>query len=120
MSARLDAPAYSYLIALNPNGAVQLWDPPEESDPPSRSAKLSFGPSVNFGLTDGAGLQAFVVVASRKPLPPFAQWNGRDGLRQHWGHVAPDEISGILDARLPPELRRRVVPFIPGGAHWPG
>jgi hypothetical protein len=32
----------------------------------------------------------------------------------------PDEIAGILDARLPPELRRRVVPFIPGGAHWPG
>ena len=32
----------------------------------------------------------------------------------------PDEIPGILDARLPPELRRRVVPFIPGGAHWPG
>lgn len=32
----------------------------------------------------------------------------------------PDEIPGILDARLPPELRRRVVPFIPRGAHWPG
>ena len=32
----------------------------------------------------------------------------------------PDEVAGILDARLPPELRRRVVPFIPGGAHWPG
>jgi ribonuclease Z len=32
----------------------------------------------------------------------------------------PDEIPGILDARLPPELRRRVVPFIPGGTHWPG
>jgi ribonuclease Z len=32
----------------------------------------------------------------------------------------PDEIAGILDARLPPELRRRVIPFIPTGAHWPG
>ena len=32
----------------------------------------------------------------------------------------PDEIAGILDARLPPELRRRVVPFIPDGPHWPG
>jgi ribonuclease Z len=32
----------------------------------------------------------------------------------------PDEISGILDARLPPDLRRKVVPFIPRGAHWPG
>jgi len=32
----------------------------------------------------------------------------------------PDEISGILDARLPPSLRKKVVPFIPSGAHWPG
>ncbi|HEX3765581.1 MAG TPA: MBL fold metallo-hydrolase [Kofleriaceae bacterium] len=32
----------------------------------------------------------------------------------------PDEIPGILDARLPPGLRRKVVPFIPAGARWPG
>jgi ribonuclease Z len=32
----------------------------------------------------------------------------------------PDEISGILDARLPPGFRQKVIPFIPTGAHWPG
>lgn len=32
----------------------------------------------------------------------------------------PDEIAGILDARLPPALRQKVIPFIPDGAHWPG
>lgn len=32
----------------------------------------------------------------------------------------PDEVPGILDARLPPGLRARVVPFIPEGAHWFG
>jgi ribonuclease Z len=32
----------------------------------------------------------------------------------------PDEIAGILDARLPPSLRKRVLPFAPTGAHWPG
>ena len=32
----------------------------------------------------------------------------------------PDEIAGILDARLPPAFRKKVVPFIPSGAHWPG
>jgi ribonuclease Z len=32
----------------------------------------------------------------------------------------PDEISGILDARLPPALLKTVIPFIPDGAHWPG
>ena len=32
----------------------------------------------------------------------------------------PDEVAAILDARLPADLRRRVVPFVPEGAHWPG
>jgi ribonuclease Z len=32
----------------------------------------------------------------------------------------PDEIPGILDARLPPALRARVIPFVPSGSHWPG
>ncbi len=32
----------------------------------------------------------------------------------------PDEISGILDARLPPQLRAKVIPFVPTGMHWPG
>ena len=32
----------------------------------------------------------------------------------------PDEVAGILDARLPPELRARVVPFVPAGSSWPG
>lgn len=32
----------------------------------------------------------------------------------------PDEVSGILDARVPPALRRRIIPFIPATGHWPG
>jgi ribonuclease Z len=32
----------------------------------------------------------------------------------------PDEIDGVLDARLPPALRRRVIAFAPSGPHWPG
>jgi ribonuclease Z len=32
----------------------------------------------------------------------------------------PDEVPGILDARLPPALRAKVVPFLPAGTHWPG
>jgi ribonuclease Z len=32
----------------------------------------------------------------------------------------PDEIAGILDARLPPALRRKVIPFCPASTHWPG
>jgi hypothetical protein len=32
----------------------------------------------------------------------------------------PDEIAGILDARLPAALRKKVIPFVPRGSSWPG
>ena len=32
----------------------------------------------------------------------------------------PDEVAAVLDARVPPELRRRIIPFVPAGAAWPG
>jgi ribonuclease Z len=32
----------------------------------------------------------------------------------------PDEVVGILDARLPSDLRTRVIPFVSPGTHWPG
>ena len=32
----------------------------------------------------------------------------------------PDEIAPILDARLPPALRKRVIAFAPSTPHWPG
>ena len=49
------------------------------------------------------------------------QFANRHVVMMHFSQLyRPDEIPGILDARLPPELRRRIVPFIPGSAHWPG
>lgn len=32
----------------------------------------------------------------------------------------PDEVAKILDARVPPDLRRRIIPFVPAAANWPG
>lgn len=32
----------------------------------------------------------------------------------------PDEVGPILDARVPPRLRSKIVPFVPAGKHWPG
>lgn len=32
----------------------------------------------------------------------------------------PGEIAGLLDARVPRALRKRIVPFVPSTAHWPG
>ncbi len=32
----------------------------------------------------------------------------------------PDEVAGILDRRVPPELRKRIIPFVPTTKHWFG
>jgi ribonuclease Z len=32
----------------------------------------------------------------------------------------PDEVAAILDRRVPPSLRRRMIPFVPEGTQWPG
>jgi ribonuclease Z len=31
-----------------------------------------------------------------------------------------DEIAAILDRRVPPALRKRIIPFVPADGHWPG
>jgi ribonuclease Z len=33
---------------------------------------------------------------------------------------APHEVAQILDRRVPPHLRRRIIPFVPKTDHWPG
>jgi ribonuclease Z len=32
----------------------------------------------------------------------------------------PSEVASILDARVPPSLRKRIIPFVPKTDHWPG
>ncbi len=32
----------------------------------------------------------------------------------------PDEVAKILDARVPPDLRKRIIPFVPDASQWPG
>jgi ribonuclease Z len=32
----------------------------------------------------------------------------------------PGEVAAILDRRVPPELRKRIIPFVPKSEHWPG
>jgi serine/threonine protein kinase len=80
--ARLDTPAYCYLIALNPDGRIKLCFPSKDTEAPSRSREIGYPPSPSgyFGLTDGLGLQVFVLLASREPLPPFVRWDGLAGL----------------------------------------
>jgi serine/threonine protein kinase len=89
VTASLDSPAYCYLIAFNPDGQFQLCYPQSNNDPPIPAQKIGYpsGMKRYFGLTDGLGLQAFVLVASRGPLPRFARWQGQAELR--WRSVVP-------------------------------
>jgi serine/threonine protein kinase len=79
--ARLSGPAHCYLIALNPDGKVQLCHPPNEASPPARTDALAYpaDPDSYFGLTDGVGVQAFVLIAAREPLPAYAEWKAAAG-----------------------------------------
>jgi serine/threonine protein kinase len=79
--ARLSGPAYCYLVALNPNGTEQLCHPKGEAVPPAPGDILEYptDPEKYFGLTDGAGVQAFVLLANRAPLPSYAVWKATAG-----------------------------------------
>jgi serine/threonine protein kinase len=77
VQARLNRPAYCYLIALNPNGSTQLCYPEEPAIAPSLTTTIDYpsDPTSGFGLTDGIGTQAFALIASTQPLPSFAKWS---------------------------------------------
>lgn len=79
--AQLNAPAYCYLIALHPNGQTQLYYPKDETQSPDRLSELDYPLDSGYfsPLTDGEGLQAFVLVASRQQLPSFHQWQAKAG-----------------------------------------
>jgi hypothetical protein len=77
--ATLSRAAFCYLIALNPDGKPQLCLPVGGIVPSSPHRELDFPEDRRdyFGLTDGVGLQAFVVVASDWPLPAYESWKAR-------------------------------------------
>ncbi|MEM9827880.1 MAG: serine/threonine-protein kinase [Planctomycetota bacterium] len=61
------------LVAVNPDGVVQVCVPEFESESPSEAVKsFNYPKSGGFGFTDGAGQQTFVLRYSSKPLPPLS------------------------------------------------
>jgi hypothetical protein len=86
VAADLTVPAYYYLIAFNPKGSeaglVQLCQPegPDglgaEAVPPERHTEVRYP---NYFIPDAVGLQAFVLAASTKPLPPYQEWRSQAG-----------------------------------------
>ena len=86
LSAQLETPGYAYLIALNTDGTIKVCLPQSVSDAPPQLTDMKYPPKDEFyyPMSEGKGIQAFVVVASRKPLVPFSKWSGGERLEQLW------------------------------------
>jgi serine/threonine protein kinase len=82
---RLNQPGYCYLLAFNPDGKEQPCHPCDQTVPPPQSRSFLYPAESDtyFPLNDGVGLQAFVLLASRDPLPPYKQWRADTG-RPPW------------------------------------
>jgi hypothetical protein len=78
---QLSRPAYCYLIAYNPNGQEKLCYPGDSATPPDPVKEFVYpaGKWVFRFREEATGLQAFILVASRKPLPPYARWKAGAG-----------------------------------------
>ncbi len=78
VEAELSQPAFAYLIAFRPDGTVELCDPEDEDTRPRATRQPGYPPGAKadevYRLEDESGLQAFALVASRAPLPPFQAW----------------------------------------------
>jgi hypothetical protein len=78
VECRLSQPAYAYLLAFRPDGIAEVCFPESEDEPPPLTDRPRYPPAesrgVNYGLDEGAGLQVFALVVSRRPLPPYREW----------------------------------------------
>jgi hypothetical protein len=121
VECRLSEPAYCYLIALNPNGSVQLCPRAQERIAPRPTSEIVYPaqPDGYYGLTDGTGLQAFVLVASRRPLPAFAAWYAH--ARIPWKLVSANGLWRFDGRALVPlaDPQRGIERRIPSGAPEP-
>jgi hypothetical protein len=78
LRAELSAPAFAFLIALRPDGVVEVCDPDDAAVPPAPTKEPRYPPRSKttevYRLEDGTGLQAFALVVSKDPLPSFQEW----------------------------------------------
>jgi serine/threonine protein kinase len=104
--AKLSGPAYCYLIAFNPapfqpDRWEQLCFPEDAAVPPQPITALDYpaDSETYFPLSDGVGLQAFVLVASRTPLPAYRDWRAATGPAP-WRQVVADGVWRFDGQRL--------------------
>ena len=83
IEAELSEPAYCYLIAFRPDGVDEVFQPKDPETPPQKTRSPSYPPESRpdlvYRLAEGTGLQAFALVVSRAPLPPYREWKARRG-----------------------------------------
>jgi hypothetical protein len=80
--AKLSGSAYCYWIAFRPDGREELCFPADAERPPQATDTPSYPPRNEtklaqeeiYSLTDGVGLQAFALIVSEAPLPPYVEW----------------------------------------------
>jgi tRNA A-37 threonylcarbamoyl transferase component Bud32 len=104
--AELSEPAHCLLIAFNPNGRVELCLPRNPAAPLPRTAAIHYPPERvpparqrYFALNNGAGLQAFALLAFREPPPSYRQWQARVGAAP-WRHEEAEGVWSFDGGRL--------------------
>jgi len=103
VDARLSRPAYAFLIAFRPDGTDEVCFPEKEDEAPPRTAQPKYpsvSQGVNYGLDEGAGLQAFALVVSSEPLPSYKEWWSQRRGCPWQKHAAPRGVvwrTGGLD-----------------------
>lgn len=103
--ARLEPPAYCYLIAFDPDGRFRLADPADPEELPTLKSEIRCENDAARGASreQGAGVQAWLLMAARKPLPAFAEWSATHRLR--WRSVQAEGVwrfdGRCMDASSP-------------------
>jgi serine/threonine protein kinase len=122
IEAELSEPAYAYLIAYRPDGEEEpCWPPlPREGEPPPAVRQPRYPPlgiDDVYDLNEGAGLQVFVLAASRRPLPAYRAWKASHGKAPWKKEQLPEPLAGVVwrDRGLGLEGWDREHPFRSGG-----
>jgi hypothetical protein len=104
----LSEAAFCYLIAYRPDGTEDICFPGDQHTPPPLTDRPSYPPlaqleavelDVSYGLDEGEGLMAFVLLVSRRPLPPFEEWCKRCGQNPWRKADAPRDVVWRFDGQ---------------------
>jgi hypothetical protein len=97
----------------------ELCWPEQEDQPPPATSDPRYprkGKDVEYGLTDGTGLQVFILAASRRPLPSYQEWKAVHGQAPWNKEKLPAELAETVwrDKGLGLEGWTQRHPFHPG------